>query len=185
MYNSSRFKAIFSNGNMDITVRSEIENDYFQIKRVNDSAFGQENESKLIESLRKLGAFIPELSIVALKDNLIIGHILFFPVNINTGTSTYETLALAPMSVLPEYQNKGIGSKLVISGLEKSKGLGYKSVVVLGHPDFYPKFGFKPAVTWGIKSNYNVPDDVYMAIELEKGSLIQGIVEYPHEYDNV
>lgn len=89
------------------------------------------------------------------------------------------------MAVLSQYRNKGIGSKLVIAGLERCRSLGYDAVVVLGHPDYYPTFGFEPSVRYGIKSEYDVPDDVFMIMELVPGSLKNhnGVIKY-HEFFN-
>lgn len=92
----------------------------------------------------------------------------------------YESLALAPVSVLPEYQNRGIGNKLILESLRLAKDIGFKSVIVLGHDKYYPRFGFKPASIWGIKAPFDVPDEVFMALELENRSLdeITGTVAY-------
>jgi putative acetyltransferase len=152
---------------------------------VNDLAFNQPNEGRMIEALRKNKKFISELSLVAEIDSKVAGHILFFPLNIISGEKSFEVLSLAPMAVLPEYQNNGIGKKLVTEGLKKSKEMGYKAVVVLGHPTYYPKFGFERASKWNIKLPIeNVPDEASMAIELEEGFLKDkaGIIEYPAEY---
>ena len=152
---------------------------------MNDLAFNQPNEGRMIEALRKNKKFIPKLSLVAEIDSKVVGHILFFPLNIISGEKSFEVLSLAPMAVLPEYQNKRIGKKLVTEGLKKSKEMGYKAVVVLGHPTYYPKFGFELASKWNINLPIeNVPDEASMAIELEEGFLKDkaGIIEYPAEY---
>ena len=98
--------------------------------------------------------------------------------------SKYDSLALAPVSVVPEHQNKGIGSELISESLKIAKELGFKSVIVLGHDKYYPRFGFKPASTWGIKAPFDVPDEAFMALELEDGSLedISGTVVYSKEF---
>ena len=103
---------------------------------------------------------------------------------INNGDMSVETLALAPVSVIPEYQGKGIGSKLINVALESARRLGYKSVIVLGHDKYYPKFGFVPASKYGIKAPFDVPDEAFMVKELNDGSLIgvSGIVEYTKEF---
>jgi putative acetyltransferase len=98
---------------MVINIRKETEKDYEDIKSVNDKAFGQENEGKIVENLRKNEKYISDLSLVAEIDNKIVGHILFFPIKIISQENEYETLSLAPMSVLPNYQKMGIGSKLI------------------------------------------------------------------------
>ncbi|MFN8671740.1 MAG: N-acetyltransferase [Candidatus Sericytochromatia bacterium] len=170
---------------MNILIRKENINDFIGISEVNTQAFKQENEAKLVNLLRSSINFIPELSLVAILNDKLIGHILFTKIKIiNEKKQGFESLALAPMSVLPEFQNKGIGSKLVKEGLNQSKNLGYKSVIVLGHSEYYPKFGFKKASNWNIKCPFNVPDSSYMAIELiDKGlDNISGIVEYSKEF---
>lgn len=171
---------------MNITIRKEEEKDYKQIYEVNKLAFQQEYESKLIEKIRKSENFIPELSIVAQIDDRIVGHILFSKIKI-IGDSEYESLALAPMAVIPEYQKQGIGGKLIKKGLEVAKELGFDSVIVLGHKDYYPKFGFQKASKWNIKCPFEVPDEAFMAIELTEKALEgkAGTVEYPDEFNEV
>jgi len=163
----------------EVNIRSERQNDYEQITEVNNLAFNQPNEGLMISALRKNNKFIPELSLVAEIDSKVVGHILFFPLNIISGEKSYEVLSLAPMAVLSEYQKKGIGKNLVTEGLKKAKE------VVLGHPTYYPKFGFEPASKWNIKLPIDdVPDEASMAIELEEGFLEDkaGVIEYPVEY---
>ena len=170
---------------MSITLRVETTNDYKEITKVNDLAFGKKSEGILIENLRKNSAFIKELSIVAEKDNIIVGHILFFPILIESGNDSYKSISLAPMAVHPDFQKQGIGGKLIRYGLEKCKEKGFKSVVVLGHPEYYPKFGFMKASTWGIRPPIDVPDEAFMAIELVNGGLkgVSGVVKFPNEYE--
>ncbi len=170
---------------MKITVRQEKAIDFEDITLLNDIAFGQEHEGLLVERLRKKTPFVKALSRVAVFENSIVGHILFYPVKIVNELTEYESLALAPMSVIPELQNMEIGSQLVKDGLETAKNLGFKSVIVLGHKDFYPRFGFSPAVNWKIKAPFEVPDEVFMAIELLPGGLkaVSGTVLYPIEFN--
>ena len=169
---------------MNITIRKEEENDNIQIYEVNKLAFQQENEGKLIEKIRNTENFIPELSIVAEIDNRIVGHILFSKIKI-VGKSVYESLALAPMAVIPEFQKKGIGSELVKIGIKMAKKLGFDSIIVIGHKEYYPKFGFQRASKWNIKCPFEVPDDVFMAIELTEKAFEgkAGTVEYPDEFN--
>ena len=169
---------------MDITLRFEKSRDYKDITRINDLAFGQKNEGILIEHLRKNRDFLPELSIVAEKDGLIVGHVLFFPVQIKSGDKSYQSISLAPMAVHPEYQRQGIGGRLIRYGLEKCREKGYQSVIVLGHPEYYPRFGFEKASIWGIRPPFEASDEVFMAMELVEGGLkgVAGVVEYPEEY---
>lgn len=161
-------------------IRQETPADYQAIYKINHLAFKQENESKLIDKIRLGNTFIPELSLVAEKEGKIIGHILFSKIKIN-GTNSYPSLALAPMSVHPDFQKQGIGSQLVTKGLQIAKKLNFEHVIVLGHKDYYPKFGFQKASTFKIKCPFEVPDEVWMGIELVQGSLDRksGVVEYP------
>lgn len=163
-----------------MNIRQETPQDFPAVYKINHLAFEQEGESQLIEKIREGETFIQELSLVAEHDGKVIGHILFSKINI-VGESSYPSLALAPMSVLPEFQNKGIGSQLVTLGLQIAKNLNFEHVIVLGHKDFYPKLGFQNASTWNIRSPFEVPDDHFMAIELVEGSLKNkdGLVEYP------
>ncbi|MCU9602117.1 GNAT family N-acetyltransferase [Pallidibacillus thermolactis] len=141
------------------------------------------NEHNLVSQIRNSNVFIPELSLVAIdKDNnKQVGHILLSKIKIKNDDQVVESLALAPVSVLPEYQNQGVGKLLISESLKKAKELRFNSVVVLGHPEYYPKFGFKKASTWGIKAPFEVPDEAFMAIELGENTLdkVSGVVEYP------
>lgn len=109
---------------------------------------------------------------------------LLSKISVENNHKSVESLALAPVSVLPEYQKKGIGSMLISKVLKKAKELGYHSVIVLGHKDYYPKFGFKPASLWNIKAPFEVSDEVFMALEITGNSLenVNGIVRYPREF---
>ena len=157
---------------MDIIIRPETEADYEVINSINDKAFRTTEESELIRNLRESEHFVPKLSLVAEKEGHIIGHILFTKTKIEADNSKeIDVLILAPMSVLPEFQNKGYGSILVGEGLRHAEELKYKAVVVLGHPWFYPKFGFKKASEFGIKANFKYPDEALMALELKDGYL--------------
>jgi putative acetyltransferase len=169
---------------IDIFIRKETPADFESIKEVNNLAFHQIQEGELIENLRKKAEFVPELSLVAIHKNKIVGHILYFPIIIITEKNVVRTLSLAPMAVLPDYQKKGIGGTLIKAGLEKAKELGFISVVVLGHPEYYPRFGFRKASDWKIKEPFGVPDEVMMVIELKEGALGfgGGLIDFPKEY---
>jgi len=168
-------------------IRPEMIDDYASITEVNDLAFGQKNEGQLILRLRGTKKFIPGLSLVAEIEGRLVGHILFYPIEIRSEGKVFPSLALAPMAVLPEYQKQGIGSRLVKEGLKKARKLGFKSVIVLGHAAYYPRFGFEPASRWGIRPPFEVPDDVFMALELVREGLkgVQGVVVYPPEFSEV
>ncbi|MEK4510998.1 N-acetyltransferase [Paenibacillus anaericanus] len=173
---------------MNITIRKEQLQDYKITEEVVQRAFADmeisdKKEQELVARIRQADVFIPELSLVATNENdtEIVGHILLSKIKIVSGIQSVESLALAPVAVLPEYQNKGVGKMLILKALQKAKELGYSSVVVLGHPRYYPKFGFKAASNWGIQAPFEVPDEAFMALELQEEALagVTGIVEYP------
>lgn len=170
-----------------IRIRAERSVEQEAIRKINDSAFKGDNESRLVDAIRKSELFVPELSLVAETDGELIGHILFSIVHLKSEEDEIPTLALAPMAVIPEHQNKGVGSLLVEEGLKRAKDQGFKHAVVLGHPEFYPKFGFVPASTKGIEAPFPVPDEVFMTLEIKKGSLdqIKGKIVYPPAFDTV
>lgn len=130
---------------------------------MNTAAFATRLEADLVDTLRKTAG--PLISLVADDRGKIIGHILFSPVTLS-GQRDVQIMGLAPMAVLPGEQRRGIGSALVREGLTRCKNLGYGAVVVVGHRDYYPRFGFQPAATFNLRSEYDVPDDVFMALEL-------------------
>ena len=171
---------------MDVIIRREEERDHQKVYEVNRLAFGQENESKLVDNIRKGENFIPELSLVAEAGNEVIGHCLFSKITIVGGT-VHETLSLAPVAVVPKHQKQGVGGKLIRRGLEEAKRLGFDSVIVLGHAQYYPRFGFQRASTWGIKCPFEAPDEAFMAIELRENALKEkaGTVHFPKEFIGV
>jgi putative acetyltransferase len=165
------------------TIRVEEQEDYSQVRRVIELAFGQPEEAQLVEALR-LSAD-PYISLVAANDGQVIGHIFFSPVTIESDRSIFTAMGLAPLAVLPEYQNRGVGSLLVWEGLKHCLMIGHKVVVVLGHPNYYPRFGFATAKLKGLACEYDVEDDHFMVAELEPGALEgrQGLVKYHPEFN--
>ncbi|WP_214483129.1 N-acetyltransferase [Bacillus sp. SM2101] len=175
---------------MDIMIKQEISKEYKLTEEIVKRAFlnvGDKKEHILVNRIRKSNAFIPELSLVAKdRNNNIVGHILLSKITIGSGDNAVDSLVLAPLSVVPEYQKNGIGSQLIHSALKNAKELGYSSVIVLGHKDYYPKFGFKPASLWNIEAPFEVPDEVFMALEITENSLenVQGIVYYSNAFSD-
>lgn len=149
----------------DVQIRSEIMGDSAAIAAVNDSAFGSTAESGVVAVLRRDTE--PLVSLVIERGPDILGHILFSPVAVD-GHDHLVVMGLGPMAVLPRYQRKGLGSLLVRAGLEECRKLGVGAVVVLGHPEYYPRFGFRPASCFGLGCEYDVPDEVFMATELRQ-----------------
>lgn len=170
-------------------IRQERETDYKTIKKLVEEAFrnvvhSDHNEHLLVERLRKSDDYIDKLSLVAEFNGQIVGHIMLSKLIIESSEERNDSLALAPLSVLPDYQNKGIGSKLIKEALRLAKETGYKSVIVLGDNKYYSMFGFKPASNWKVKAPFEVADEYFMALELEDGGLdgVRGTVAYSKEF---
>lgn len=151
-----------------LRVRLERADDVRAIRAVNLEAFETSLEADLVDALRERAE--PILSLVADEEGTIAGHILFSPVSL-PGDAEARIMGLAPMAVLPARQRQGIGSALVRDGLARCNERGYEAVVVLGHPEYYPRFGFVRASRFGIGCEYDVPDEVFMALELVPGAL--------------
>lgn len=161
-------------------IRQEQPTDYDIVYEMIKEAFAKAehsdgNEQDLVVALRKSEAFIPELSLVAIADDRIVGHILF--------TKAYvghtEVLALAPLSVLPGYQNKGIGLSLIEQGHIIATRLGYEYSIVLGHSKYYPKAGYVPASRYGIKAPFEVEDENFMATCFRENAVkLNGMIQY-------
>lgn len=168
-----------------LTIRPEAPGDATAIRYVNALAFGRPQEADLVDALRRNGGLT--ISLVAVQDGRIVGHIAFSPVTITSDTATIDAIGLAPMAVLPAYQRQGIGSQLVAAGLNACRNTHYSVVVVLGHAQYYPRFGFTPARPQGIVWEHDVPDEVFMVKEIKAGALAQtrGVVKYRPEFDGV
>lgn len=153
---------------------------YFVVKAAFDSAEHSDgNEHNLVNALRKGEAFIPELSLVAEMDGKIAGHIMFTKATVENDT----VLALAPLSVLPEYQRKGIGMSLIKEGHRIAGKLGYEYSIVLGSETYYPKAGYVPADRFGIKPPFDVPSENFMACAIKKdASKLYGVIKYAKEF---
>ena len=149
-------------------IRAEEQRDWAAVRALNVAAFETPLEANLVEALR--GQARPLVSLVAEENAAIVGHIMFSPVAL-TGHPALTIVGLAPMAVAPSRQRKGIGSALVRHGLEECRRRGFGAVVVLGHPGFYPRFGFVPSTRFGISCEYDVPEEVFMVAELQPGYL--------------
>ena len=167
-----------------ILIRAEVAKDWTSVHALNAAAFETAAEADLVDALRINAA--PVVSLVAEFKGAIVGHILFSPVTLS-GHTDLNIMGLAPMAVLPSHQRQGIGSALVCAGLEQCRTLGFGAVVVLGHPDYYPRFGFSPAMGFGIRSEYDVPDEAFMIAELQPGFLgaASGTIQYHVAFKNV
>jgi putative acetyltransferase len=160
-----------------VRIRAEQPGDWLAVHRVNESAFETHVEVDLVDALRQQAS--PIVSLVAEREGSVVGHILFSPVRLPYHPDL-KIMGLAPMAVAPQHQRSGIGSALVRAGLERCKELGCGAVAVLGHPEYYPRFGFSPASRFGIGCEYDVPDDVFMMLELRPGFLerASGVIRY-------
>jgi putative acetyltransferase len=165
-------------------IRPESEADQSAIRGVNMAAFETSVEANLVEALR--GKALQLVSLVAEVDGATVGHILFSPVLLAEHPQL-KVMGLGPMAVAPRHQRKGVGSALVREALEQCRQLGYRAVVVLGHPEYYPRFGFVPASKFAIRSEYDVPENVFMIAELEAGALrgVSGLIRYDAAFASV
>jgi len=162
-----------------MNIRPETESDHAAIADVVTEAFGQANEAQLIDRIRHSDRYVPSLSIVVERDGAVVGHILFSYVDL-VSEETRRILALAPVAVQPVFQNQGMGGELVEAGLAVADSMEEALVVVLGHPQFYPRFGFEPSVHYAIKSPFPVPENVFMVKPLKHfHSKYRGNVVYP------
>lgn len=161
------------------TIRPEHPADRADVRVVNELAFGQPGEANLVEALHVEDAAV--ISLVAEIDREVVGHILFSRVTVEHGAGR-KLLGGGPMCVVPDLQRQGIGTQLVREGLARCAAAGFDGVVVVGHPDYYPRFGFVPASRFGLCCEYDVQDDVFMALALPGRSLagVSGLVRY-HE----
>ena len=168
-----------------VYIRPEHPDERAEVHKVIASAFRDTGEAYLVERLRF--ALQDRVSLVAEVEDKIVGHILFTPVTIRDGALKRSALGLGPMAVLPSYQHHGIGSKLVVAGLEACVAHGDSIVVVVGHPEFYPRFGFVPAAPRGLHYKSAKFDPYVFVAELAEGALegVQGTIEYHPEFDKV
>lgn len=154
-----------------VTIHAERADDHELIADIYRDAFGRDNETRFLEAIRKSADFIPELSLVAVRRGELVGHILFSRIGIVTPGGVRSALGLAPQAVLPKVQRQGIGSALVRQGLRRAAGLKYEIVLMVGHPNFYPRFGFQSARPLGLEPPFPVPEEVFLVHELKSGAL--------------
>ncbi|MCA9643995.1 MAG: N-acetyltransferase [Polyangiaceae bacterium] len=167
---------------MTLVFRPEQAGDVAAIHRLNAAAFKTAAEARLVDALRANSAL--NLSVVALADDAVIGHIAFSPVTIESEGATFAGVGLGPMAVDPLRQREGIGGRLIRDGLERLRAAGHEICVVLGHADYYPRHGFVRAKPLGICWENPVPDDVFFVQELRPGALdgVTGVVRYRPEF---
>lgn len=165
------------------TIRPENHSDTAGVYAVNTAAFNGTNEVKLIQDLRAQCDDL--ISLVAVDDEAIVGHILFSPLTIHDEQKVTPAMSLAPLAVLPAYQKMGVGSQLISVGLEACRAAGHSIVIVLGHLGYYPRFGFQPASRFGIRWEHEAPDEAFMVVGLQPDALqdVKGIARFHPVFD--
>lgn len=163
----------------DLLVRLETPADQAAIRAVHELAFGQGAEAALVDALRENAKLV--LSIVAVLGGDVVGHILFTDL---LGGSQ-RLVGLAPMAVLPGHQREGVGGALVREAFGYLREQGYGGVVVLGHPESYPRFGFRPAAEFGIKTQFEAPDEYLFALDLKGDGLKSCVARYQPEFESL
>ena len=166
-------------------VRAEMREDRAAVRRAHELAFEGAAEANLVDAL--IADAATHVSLVAVEDGLVVGHILFSPVTVESADGDWQATALGPLAVIPERQRRGVGSELIGEGLTECLRLGQEVVFVLGHADYYPRFGFRTARPLGVTCEFPSPDENFMVAELRPGALAgrTGLVRYRPEFQNV
>lgn len=170
-----------------VNVRAECPADINDVRVIHTLAFGQPQEARLVDALRAAPDLSPVISLVATRDEQVVGHILFTPIRIGEPPDVAQAMSLAPVAVLPEFQRQGIGDALVRAGLAQCARLGQKVVVIVGHPEYYPRFGFRSARAAGLEAPFEVRDAAFMVWEASPGALngIRGMIEYAAPFNDL
>lgn len=161
-----------------LEIRDEQPGDIAAIREVNRLAFGQDDEGRIVDALRDNGAVT--LSLVAADSGVVVGHIMFSPLSVGPATG----VGLGPMAVAPSHQRRGIGTRLVQAGIERLRNIGCPFIVVIGHPNFYPRFGFQPATTYGLTCEWEVLAEAFMVniLDPDVTSRLRGLARYRPEF---
>ena len=165
---------------MQVEIKREKKRDFEEVDMLLQVAFEKNSVAQMVQKLREKDAFIPELARVARINNQIIGVIHYSHVQIIKGKKTIDSISMAPLAVLPAYQNLGIGTELIRNSFTKAREKGYDSVIVMGHEEYYPRFGFKLASEYNILCPYDIPNENFMVLELFPDTLANanGKVKY-------
>jgi len=166
-------------------IRPERSGDFEPVHALLLASFGREAQARLVDRLRASGKIA--LALVAEEKERILGHVVFSTIVADAEGDEVSALALAPLAVAPAFQRLGIGSALVSAGLERCRLERHSRVLVLGDPVYYARFGFVPAARYGLRCPFPVPDNSFMAIELDPGAFagVSGTVRYGHEFDDL
>ena len=164
-----------------IEIRDEQPGDVDAVREVNRQAFDQEQEGRIVDAVRERCAAI--LSLVAVADGVVVGHIIFSPLTVGPVVGA----ALGPMAVIPAHQRQGIGGQLVTRGVERLRERGCPFIVVIGHPEFYPRFGFRSAAAQGLTCEWDVPAEAFMVNILNRqvGGSLRGRAQYREEFSTI
>lgn len=170
-----------------IMIRREEDSDRQRILEITGQAFEKDQEPELVQRIWESNAFIPELSLVAVDNDVVVGHLIFTPMTIQTEGEDIPGLSLGPVSVVPERQRQGIGDELIRYGLAECQRLGYHIIVLFGHPEYYPRFGFRPAGERGLSVDFEAPPEAFMVYEGISGALdgVTGKVVFSSVFDGM
>lgn len=165
---------------MSVDVREAVDRDRPGILRVHERAFPTSLEARLVERLWAANAVLA--SVVAVEDDLVVGHALFSMARLEVPSGEVTVGALGPVGVLPEWQGRGVGGKLIRFGLDACRDAGMPGVIVLGHPDYYPRFGFVRADTWSIRCEFDAPPEAFMIAWFAAPVRGPGLAKYNAEF---
>ena len=170
---------------MKLIVKETTRDDEDSVRLIHESAFEKPDESNLVDAICRSNSFIKELSLLACMNDMVVGHILYSKVGLE-GQPDKNILALAPVAVLPEFQNQGIGTSLINAGNQKADQLKFEFITVLGDPQYYRRFGFRTSTEYGINSTFNVKPEFYMVLPLSHYKKeTSGTVVYPQPFQNI
>lgn len=168
------------------TIRPERPGENDTVETLVEAAFASPVEARLVVALRRGPHVVPDLSLVAERDGVVVGHAIFTEATVD-GLPPESLLVLGPVAVRPDHQRRGVGTALIETGLADARDLGYRAVVLLGSTDYYPRFGFRPAAAFGLENPWDAPDPDFQAVELDPGALDQasGVVEPAPAFQDV
>jgi len=170
----------------ELLIRPERADDIPVIDALVTDAFGRELEAEVVAKLRASTGFLSGLSLVATESGVVVEHIMITTLSYQSDAGEQlETTILAPLAVAPTHQNQGIGDALSRAAIDRTREAGFRSMILVGHPTYYPRFGFRPASTWGLRYSSPIPDEVFMAQELIPGALADaaGTIYLPSAFD--